>query len=132
MTSPQNSDAQKGFTLIEALVSLAVLAISLAAIGGLAASSARSGLYVERHLAEVETTQAIFAGLPDRKDLAESGTGETAGHAWRVDVSPFLADFIDPKAASAWSPRQIVVSVQSPSGAVLRFQTVRLVKNAPQ
>jgi general secretion pathway protein I len=132
MINPRNSDAESGFTLVEALVSLAVLAISLAAIGGLAASSARSGLYVERHLAEVETAQAIVAGLPDRKDLGPGDlSGEMASHHWRLDVSPLPDEIVDPKAASAWSPQEIVIRIESPSGALLRFDMLRLVKRTP-
>jgi general secretion pathway protein I len=130
---PRNKGASAGFTLVEALVSLAVLAISLAAIGGLAASSYRSGLYVERHLAAVETAQAIVTGLPDRKDLAGGSlTGETAAHSWRVDTAPYLADFVAPTKTTVWSPQEIVVRVESPTGALLRFDTIRLVKKAAQ
>jgi general secretion pathway protein I len=130
LTIPRNEPANAGFTLVEALVSLAVLAISLAAIGGLAASSYRSGLYVERHVAEVETAQAIISGLPDRKDLATGSlTGEMADHRWRVDAAPYPADFVA-SAKTVWSPQEVIVRVESPSGALLRFDTIRLVKRA--
>jgi general secretion pathway protein I len=130
---PPSSDADAGFTLIEALVALAMLAISLAAIGGLAASSSRSGLYVERHLAQIETAQAIVAGMPDRKDLAAGiVSGELVGHSWSLDMAPIMSAIVDPKAASVWSPQQIVLRVQSPSGALLRFDTVRLIKRPSQ
>ena len=39
-----------GFTLLEALVALAVMGAGLAAIGALANSSLHVGLYTERHL----------------------------------------------------------------------------------
>lgn len=133
LTTSQNDEARAGFTLVEALVSLAVLAISLAAIGGLAASTVRSGLYVERHLAEIETTQAIVAGLPSRNDLrAGSLTGEMGDHRWSVDTEPYPANFIDPKGASVWSPQAIVVRVRSPTGALLRFDMIELVRRAAQ
>jgi general secretion pathway protein I len=125
----RNNPATAGFTLIEALVSLAVLAISLAAIGALAASSSRSALTVERHLAEVETTQAIIAGMPDRKDLfVPNLTGDVAGYRWGLDTAPAIGAPVDPKAPSAWTPQQITLRVLSPSGALVRFDTLRLVK----
>jgi len=126
----KNSAGDAGFTLVEALVSLALLAIVLASIGGLAASSSRSALHIERHLAEVETAQAVIAGLPDRKDLATGSlAGEMANHRWRVDAAPYAPGLAG---ASDWSPQQIVVRVESPAGALVRIDMIRLVRRAAQ
>ena len=123
----------EGFTLIEVLVALSVVAISLAAIGSLIAVTTRGARAVGLHLTLIETARAIITGLPDRDQL-ELGNlaGESAGHRWRVDVLPFYADFIDPQAPSLWIPQTIVVRVQSPGGKVLQVNTVRLRRKPTQ
>jgi general secretion pathway protein I len=120
-------DASAGFTLIEALVALAVTAVSLAAIGLLVAGNIRGSSRIEQHLGLVETLQAVENGLPDRTSLS-AGTlsGEMHGQAWSVDIAPFPGDFVNPRAAQFWTPQTIVVMVQSPSGAVLQLETIRL------
>jgi general secretion pathway protein I len=122
-----------GFTIIEALVALAVVAAALAAIGGLVATSARGTRKLEAHVAMVETARAIMAGLPKRDELVlGSLSGELAGHRWRVDVLPLSAGGTDPAAAVAWLPQTVVITVRSPSGGMLRLDTVRLRKIADQ
>jgi general secretion pathway protein I len=117
--------SERGFTLIEVLVALAVVATSLTAIGSLIGVTVRGVRSVGTHLALTETARGIMTGLPDRNDLVPgSFSGESAGYRWRVDVLPFAADFIDPD--SAWVPQTVVVRVQSPSGPVLQLNTVRL------
>jgi len=118
-----------GFTIIEALVALAVVAASLAAIGALMATSARGARKVEAHVALVETARAVVAGLPKRDELAlGSLSGELAGHRWRVDVLPFAAGGAAP--AAPWQPQAVVVTARSPSGGILRLDTVRLRKRS--
>ena len=116
-----------GFTLIEALVALAVAAVSLAAIGLLMAGNIRGSGRIEQHLGLVETLRAVETGLPDRTSLS-AGTlsGEMHGQAWSVDIAPFPGDFVNPRAAQFWTPQTIVIKVQSPSGAVLQVETIRL------
>jgi general secretion pathway protein I len=104
----------RGFTLIEVLVALSVVAISLAAIGSLIAVTTRGARALGLHLTLVETARAI----------------ESASHRWRVDVGPFYADFVDP-AQTMWLPQTVVVRVQSPTGKVLQINTVRLRRKAP-
>jgi len=117
----------RGFTLIEVLVALSVVAISLAAIGSLIAVTTRGARAVGLHLTLVETARSIITGLPDRDQLAPGNlSGESAGHRWRVDVLPFFADFVDPRDPTVWTPQSVVVRVQSPSGKVLQVNTVRL------
>jgi general secretion pathway protein I len=115
-----------GFTLIEALVALAIVAASLSSIAALTATTVRGSRSIERHLAELETARAIMTGLPDRDQLLPgSFSGETAGHRWRVDVSAFDATSLNVR-QPAWEPRAVVVTVQSPAGGVLHISTVRL------
>ncbi|MGH6830893.1 MAG: prepilin-type N-terminal cleavage/methylation domain-containing protein, partial [Methylocella sp.] len=119
-------DPSAGFTLIEALVALAVAAVSLAAIGLLMAGNIRGSGKIEQHLGLVETLRAIETALPDRTSLS-TGTlsGEMHGQAWSVDSKSFPGDFSNPRAAQLWTPQTIVITVQSPSGAVFQLETVR-------
>jgi general secretion pathway protein I len=120
---PERRHDCAGFTVIEALVALAVLAATLAAIGSVVATSARGTRRIEAHLALIETARAITTGLPKRDELAPGTlTGALAGHSWRVDVLPFS----DPNPTGAWVPQAVTITVRSPSGGALRIDTVRL------
>jgi general secretion pathway protein I len=125
----EDRDASAGFTLIEALVALAVAAVALAAIGLLMAGNIRGSGRIVQHLGLVETLRAVETGLPDRTSLS-AGTlsGEMHDQAWDVDIAPFPGDFVNPRAAQLWTPQTIVVKVQSPAGAVLQLETIRLGK----
>jgi general secretion pathway protein I len=61
---------EAGFTLIEVLVALAVVAVSLTAIGSLVATNVRGTRALDQRLALVETTRAILTGLPDHEQIA--------------------------------------------------------------
>ena len=122
----------EGFTLIEVLVALSVVAVTLSAIGSLIAVTIRGARSVSGHLALVETARSIMTGLPERGELGPGNfSGEAAGHRWRVDVLPFYADFVDPD-KSIWIPQTVVVRVQSPAGPVLQLNTVRLRRKRAQ
>ena len=111
-----------GFTIIEVLVALAVVAASLAAIGALIASTARGTRSIEQHVGLVETARAIEAMTSDRRLAAGEQTGEGGGYAWQMQVAPFG----QARGGEAWQPQHVVIAVRAPSGAVLRLDTVRL------
>jgi general secretion pathway protein I len=123
----RDPDASAGFTLIEALVALAVAAVGLAAIGLLMAANIRGSGRIVQHLGLVETLRAVETGLPDRTSLSTGNlSDEMHGQAWSVDIAPFPGDFVNPRAAQLWTPQTIVIKVQSPAGAVLQLETIRL------
>ena len=120
-----------GFTLIEIVVSLAVIAASLTAIGSLVAIATRGTAAMEQRLAFRETLRAMMNSLPDRRDLSASATsGETGGYRWRIDIAPFQAGFVDPRAPAPWVPQAMVIRAQSPSGQQIQINTIRLRKRA--
>jgi general secretion pathway protein I len=128
---PANPDARgvAGFTLIEALAALAVMGAGLAAIGTLASSSLRAGLYTERHLAEIETARKVIAGMPSREALPIGRlTGVLDAHDWRIDSTPMGAPAV--VGDTLWIPQRIEVSIRSPSGATLKVETIRLRRQA--
>jgi general secretion pathway protein I len=118
-----------GFTLIEALAALAVMGAGLAAIGTLASSSLRAGLYTERHLAQIETARKVMAGMPSREALSVGRlTGVLDAHDWRIDSTLIGAPV--KVGDTLWTPQRIGVSVRSPSGAMLKVDTIRLRRQA--
>jgi general secretion pathway protein I len=124
-TQPEHGTA--GFTLIEVLIALAVVAVSLSSIGMLIATTVRGTHSIERHLIELETTRAILAALPERDQLAVGTlTGERDDHRWRIDVLPLAAPNIDPKQTTIWLPQAVAVTVLSPGGGSIQIDTIRL------
>jgi general secretion pathway protein I len=118
--------ASDGFTLIEVVVTMAVIAVLLTSIGSLIGVTVRASHAIDDRLALVGTTRAIVAGLPDRKDLgAGLLTGESAGLRWRVDLQPYPGE-ADARSRSPWVPLTTTVAVQTPDGTALRIATVRL------
>jgi general secretion pathway protein I len=116
-----------GFTLIEALVALSIVAIAMASIGGLIATSVRGVRSIEGHLTRLEIARAVVTALPGRDQLVPGYlTGEIADHPWRVDVLPFATQMVSPQARTQWVPQTVVVTVQSPTGAAMKISTVRL------
>jgi general secretion pathway protein I len=120
-------DNNSGFTIIEVLIAIAVVAISLTAIGTLTGTTTRGVRSLEQHVALVETARTVAASLPSRTQLAPGElTGELYGNRWRIGVSPFAGDASAPPPDSPWIPETITIRIQSPSGAVLGLKTVRL------
>jgi general secretion pathway protein I len=123
-----------GFTLVEVLVSLAILALGFTALfeglgdGGLAASVA------DRQRVATEAAQSLLDELGQTRPLVdgESEGDFAAGEHWRLSITPFGAPSSD-QAAAAGAPRLnahlIVLGVTwRANGATqeLDFHTLRL------
>ncbi|WOJ90164.1 prepilin-type N-terminal cleavage/methylation domain-containing protein [Methylocapsa polymorpha] len=132
-SKPTASERRAGFTLIEALVALAIVAISLTAIGSLTAANIRAPRKIEQHLGLVETLRAIETGLPDRANLSPGNlSGELAAHQWLVEIQSFPDEIVDSPKPNPWAPQSVAIIAQSPSGATLRIDTIRLRQVAGQ
>jgi len=122
----ERAGTDAGFTLIEVVVTLAVIAVLLLSLGSLIHAAVRGSQAIDDHLVLVETARAIDTGLPGR-DALTIGTlaGERDGQRWRVDVTPF-SGALDAKAKSPWVPLTATITVQTPGGTSLQVTTVRL------
>lgn len=117
-----------GFTLIEALVALAIVAAVLSSIGAVIATTVRGTRSIDARLALAGTAETLLASLPARTLLKPGRqSGELAGHRWRIDVAPMnVADAGDPQ-AQHFVPLAVSLHLEAPGGAALQFTTVRLV-----
>ena len=129
--TPSERHGESGFTLIEALVALALVAVMLTAVGRLVASASIGTRTLEQHVALVETARLIAASVPRRDELSSGElAGEVLGYRWRADVSPYFGGGSAPVPDSPWIAQSVLLQVQSPSGAILPIETVRLQKRA--
>jgi general secretion pathway protein I len=122
---PEICSNNAGFTLLEVLIAIAVVATSLTAIGMLTGATTRGVRSLEQHVALIETARTVVASLPSPTQLSSSeATGELYGSRWRIGLFPFSGSAPVPE--SPWVPLTVSIRVQSPSGATLNLETVRL------
>jgi general secretion pathway protein I len=133
-----------GFTLIEVLVAIAVLAVVLGAIGAVVGNTVRTIHSVDRRLPLLETAQSLIASLPTR-DALQPGTqsGTSGDFRWRIDAVLLNRNVPDNAAAAlstaatgappkvSWVPLAITVRVQGAEGPPVRLDTVRLIPTRP-
>jgi general secretion pathway protein I len=125
------SDAA-GFTLIEALVALAIITVVLGAIGSVIATTTRGTRAIDQHLALSGTAETLLATLPARSLLKPGRqSGELAGSRWRVDVTPMNVAGGNP-ATDRFVPMAVNLRLQRADGAAIQITTVKLVPRALQ
>lgn len=118
-----------GFTLIEQLVVIAVVAVSLAAIGSLMSSSSRGAYQLEQRVSLLQaTSNLLFDVMSSRDGLTDPRLdGATWGQRWHLTLRPVQEDIgLTLPENNRWIPMREELIVQGPSGASMRLQTVRL------
>jgi general secretion pathway protein I len=119
----------RGFTLIEALVALAIVAAVLGTIGTVIATTVKGTRGIDQRLALSGIAETLVAALPAR-NLLKPGrqSGELSGHRWRIDVSPMnVAVATEAPQTGRFVPLAVTMRLQSPGGSAMQITTVRLV-----
>jgi general secretion pathway protein I len=84
---PSGDHQSDGFTLVEVLVTLAVIAVSVAAIGSLMASNIKTTRAIADRLELIDAARLVLTGLPDRAQLfADDLSGNLDNYRWSVSV----------------------------------------------
>jgi general secretion pathway protein I len=122
------SDGTRGFTLIEALVALAIIAAVLSSIGAVIGTTVKGTRSIDQRLALTGAAETLLAALPAR-NLLQPGrqTGELAGHRWRIDVAPLNLAAREVAETSRFVPLAVNMRLQAPGGPAIQVTTVRLV-----
>jgi general secretion pathway protein I len=119
----------RGFTLIEALVALAIVAAVLGSIGAVIATTVKGTRGIDQRLELSGTAETLVAALPARTLLKPGRqSGNLAGHRWRIDVSPMNVPVAgDAPQTGRFVPLAVTMRLQAPGGPATQVTTVRLV-----
>lgn len=129
--SRKNRSDDAGFTLIEALVALAIVAAVLSSIGAAIAATVRGTRAIDERLSLASTAEAVLTALPSRALLKPGRrNGMTGGHRWRIDVSPMPTAVAGDGPPPRWIPLAVDIRLQRPGGGIVQMKTVRLVQRS--
>ena len=129
--SRRDGSGQAGFTLLEALVSLALILAFAGVLGPHLSQARRIMAHADGRVAAQVLLRSLLDAPFDRSGVANiSREGETAGLRWRVASEPVAA--AAPRAADrpSWLPYRVMASVAWGSDQVITAETIRL-RRAP-
>ena len=114
--------ASKGFSLIETLIALAIVAAMTAALVGTTGQDARTRLAVQHRREAMLLAQSA---LEQMADASAANNGRWQGYTWRVLIQPYgLADPLDRHPLEQLTV--IVASAIGDNREIARLSTVRI------
>jgi general secretion pathway protein I len=120
---------EAGFTLIETLIALAILALMLASVGGAIATAVKGTRTIDQRVAIAAASDTLLAEFVAQRSLVPGRqSGEIAGSRWQADISPAEGTVAG---TGRWARLLITLRMQGQNGQSVRFSTIRLVPGAP-
>jgi prepilin-type N-terminal cleavage/methylation domain-containing protein len=121
------SDGRAGFTLLEALVALALVLAFASAVGPHLSQARRIIANTEGRVAAQVLLRSLLDAPFDRSNLpGASREGETNGMRWRIAFEPAAA--VLPRDRTKWSAFRVVASVTWAPDQLIMAETMRLGK----
>jgi prepilin-type N-terminal cleavage/methylation domain-containing protein len=122
-------DRRGGFTLIEALVAMALLLAFVAALGPYLFHARRIMDNAERRMKAQILLRTLLNAPFDRSHLANAArSGEFNGLQWHIVATPMAVD-ATPSPDRSWTAYRIAASVSFGAGEIVAAETVELAKS---
>ena len=126
-SSSTSADRKRGFTLLEALVALALILAFASVLGPYLFQSRQIMANAEGRVAAQVLLRSLLDAPFDRSQLAKaSREGEAGGLHWNIAAKPIAIDTGHER--PVWTAVRIVASVSSGAGQTISAETVRLAK----
>jgi Tfp pilus assembly protein PilW len=121
--------ARAGFTLLEALVALALVLAFVATLGPYLFHSRRLMSNAEQRVAAQILLRTLLDAPFDRSRMANvDRRGELNGLRWRIVTEPFEIDPAPSDMPATWAAYRIIARVSTNAGQIVSAETIRLGK----
>ena len=118
-----------GFTLLEALIAIVILALSLSALLQLYSTGLRGVANIDDHLRARLLAQSVMAEMSyDRRLRPGRLQGRADQFAWTLSVTPFDDGQPAPQQPGPWTLHRLALTVTWPQGRRIELQTLRLLQ----
>jgi len=121
------ADGQAGFTLVEALVAMAVVVAFVGTLGPYLFHARRIMDNAEHRVAAQILLRTLLDAPFDRSQLAGATRGgELNGLRWRIVTAPMAIDAVSSTTGRQWKAYRVTASVAAGHGQIITAETIRL------
>ena len=118
-----------GFTLLEALIAIVILALSLGALLQLYGTGLRGIATIDDNLRARLLAQSVMAEISyDRRLRPGRLQGRLDQFAWTLSVAPFDDGDPAPQLPGPWTLHRLALTVTWPQGRRIVLQTLRMLR----